>query len=111
MADKDKALKTEYTRWKDYAKVLLLASTVMLGLTGTSVAAGVTLYLGILIGLSAIAGAVTIICTVAWHAREHKMQIQKKPAFLLIASYSFGFQTGFFMIAIAQHFLVIKDNA
>ena len=78
-------------------KGIILASTVMLGLTAISVAASVTLQLGILIGLSAITGVVTIICTVAWHAKEYKMQIQKKPALLLIASYSFGFQTGFFI--------------
>ena len=102
MADKDKELNVEYERWKDYAKVLLLASTVMLGLTGISIAGNTNQYLGFLIGLSALAGVVTIICTVSWHAREYIIQIKKKPALLLVASWSFGFQTGFFMIAIIE---------
>lgn len=101
MAEKGKELNAEYERWKDYAKVLLLASTVMLGLTGIS-AGSTTQYLGFLIGLSAFTGVVTIVCTVSWHAREHFIQIKRKPALLLVASWSFGFQTGFFMIAIIQ---------
>lgn len=102
MVEKDKQLNAEYERWKDYARVLLLASTVMLGLTGISITGSATQYIGFLIGLSAFAGVVTIVSTVLWHAREYKIQIKQKPAFLLVASWSFGFQTSFFMIAIIE---------
>lgn len=81
-------LQKEYKRWRDYANVLLIALTVLF-------AGPVLGQRSIFSILSVIAGVVGILMVVAWHAREYRIQINKKPLFLLIASYALGTQAVF----------------
>jgi len=45
--------------------------------------------------ISVIAGVIGIIAVVCWHAKEYKIQYNKKPVFLLVASMALGFQSVF----------------
>jgi len=81
-------LDKEYKRWRDYANVLLIGLTVMF-------AGPVISQSSIYSILSVIAGVIGILAVVCWYAREYKMQYNKKPLFLLLASSALAFQAVF----------------
>lgn len=81
-------LDKEYKRWRDYANVLLIGLTVMF-------AGPVISQSSIYSILSVIAGVIGILAVICWHAREYKMQYNKKPLFLLVASSALGAQAVF----------------
>lgn len=93
--EKEKELEEEYKRWKDYANVLLIALTVMF-------AGPVISERNVFSILSVVAGVIGIIAVVMWHAREYKIQIYNRPAFLWIASFAIGLQAVF----LAAHLIV-----
>jgi len=88
MPKKTNQLEEEHQRWKDYANVLLIALTVLF-------AGPVISERNIFSIISVIAGVIGIIAVVLWHAREYKIQIYNKPAFLVIASCAIGIQAAF----------------
>ncbi len=89
MSEGDIALEKEYKRWRDYANILLIALTVLFA--GPMISGQKSLFSII----SGISGAVGIILVVMWHAKEYRIQINKKPAFLLAASVALGVQATF----------------
>ena len=93
--EKEKELEEEYKRWKDYANVLLIALAVMF-------AGPVISESNVFSILSVVAGVIGIIAVVMWHARECKIQIYNRPAFLWIASFAIGLQAVF----LAAHLIV-----
>jgi hypothetical protein len=94
MAERSDSLEKEYKRWKDYASVLLLALTVLFA--GPVIGGYKTLYSILSVGF----GVAGIILVVMWHAREYKIQFNKKPAFLLGASCSLGAQAVFLLFQV-----------
>ncbi len=88
MAKDDEDLKKEFRRWRDYANVLLIGLTVMF-------AGPVLSQRSVYSIISVIAGVIGILAVVSWHSREYKIQINKKPVFLLVASYALGTQAVF----------------
>lgn len=94
MAGQDDELEKEYKRWRDYAGVLLLALTVLFA--GPLISGNKTIYAIISVAF----GLIGIIAVVMWHAREYKMQVNKKPLLLLGASYSLGIQAVFLLFQV-----------
>ena len=96
MPEDNNELDKEYKRWRDYANVLLIGLTVMF-------AGPVISQRSIFSILSVIAGVIGILAVVSWHAREYKMQLKKRPLFLLIASYSLGTQAIFLVFHLVSN--------
>jgi len=88
MSKDDGELEKEYIRWKDYARVLLIALTIMF--------AGPVLSQGNLFStLSVISGVIGILAVVCWYAMEYKIPFLGKPLFLLVASMALSAQAVF----------------
>ncbi len=83
------ALEREYKRWKDYAHVLLIALAVLFA--GPMIGGQKTIFSILSVGF----GVAGIILVVLWYARERKIQVNEKPAFLLGASSALGAQAAF----------------
>jgi len=89
VVEENSALEKEYKRWRDYANVLLLTLTILFA--GPMIGSQETVYSIV----SVVFGVIGIILVVLWHAREYKIQINKKPVFLLLASSALGVQATF----------------
>lgn len=88
MSEDNSELEKEYRRWKDYARVLLIALAIMF--------AGPVLSQGNLFSiLSVISGVIGILAVVSWYSMERKIQFRGKPVFLLVASMALSFQAVF----------------
>lgn len=93
--------KQEYKRWQGYANALLLASTVLFA--GTTIALPKQVVSVSI--LSIVFGLIAIVLAVLWFALENNQKILGKPAFLWLASCSFGGQAGFLFVALLAAFL------
>ena len=98
--DLKKEKEEEYKRWQGYANALLIALTVLF--TGTNISLPKEIVVSI---LSLFFGLAGIVLTVLWFALEDNHKIKGKPAFLWLASSSFGFQVGFLFIALLASYL------
>jgi membrane associated rhomboid family serine protease len=88
MSEDNGELEKEYKRWRDYANVLLIGLTVMF-------AGPVLSERSVFSIISVIGGVIGILAVICWHAKEYKIQYNKKPVFLLVASFALGIQAVF----------------
>lgn len=97
MSDENEILEREYQRWKDYAGVLLVAMTIILGFVSTMLGNNSNA----LLRLTGLFGLIGIVFIILWHTREQVWHFPpKKPALLFFASMCFGLQVGFLALAI-----------
>lgn len=99
--DLKKEKEEEYKRWQGYANALLLALTVLFA--GTTISLPKEIVAVSI--LSIIFGLAGIVLTVSWFTLEDNRKIKGKPAFLWLASFSFGLQVGFLFVALLASYL------
>jgi hypothetical protein len=85
MTGDNNGLDRQYSRWRDYANVLLIGLTVLFA--GPAISQTSTYSV-----VSVIFGVIGILAVVSWHALEYNWQYKQKPVFLLAASVGISVQ-------------------